>query len=155
MARGRREARIHLDFDDGEFFYCYTEKAVAPRRPGGELRYLWRWVGIGPAASVTWTLTPGPDGTLVTVVEEATNPPSDWRSWNGMGWPGILDQLANYLRTGTNTRWPWRRMGPYLQIPLPLMPFQAWEALTSPGADQALASAGRRLAWRSTTNSRS
>jgi hypothetical protein len=25
-------------------------------------------------------------------------------------------------------------MGPYIQIPLPAMPFQAWEALTSPGA---------------------
>jgi 2-polyprenyl-3-methyl-5-hydroxy-6-metoxy-1,4-benzoquinol methylase len=71
---------------------------------------------------------------VVTVVEEATNPPSDWRSWNGMGWPGILDQLARYLRTGRNTRWPWRRMGPYIQIPLQAMPFQAWEALTNPGA---------------------
>ncbi|WP_414944133.1 SRPBCC domain-containing protein [Amycolatopsis sp. cmx-11-32] len=124
-----------LDFEDGEFFYCSTTRAVAPTssRPG-TLEYLWRWVGVGPATSVTWTLTPGADGTTVTVVEEATNPPSDWRSWNGMGWPGIVDQLAGYLRTGTNTRWPWRRMGPYLQIPLPAMPFQAWEALTSPGA---------------------
>lgn len=124
-----------LDFEDGEFFYCSTNRSTPPTAArAGTLEYLWRWVGIGPATSVTWTLTPGPDGTLVTVVEEATNPPSDWRSWNGMGWPGILDQLAGYLRTGTNTRWPWRRMGPYLQIPLPTMPFQAWEALTSPGA---------------------
>jgi uncharacterized protein YndB with AHSA1/START domain/SAM-dependent methyltransferase len=130
--RGREST---LDFEDGEFFYCSTSRSTPPTaaRPG-TLEYLWRWVGIGPATSVTWTLAPGPDGTVVTVVEEATNPPSDWRSWNGMGWPGILDQLASYLRTGTNTRWPWRRMGPYLQIPLPVMPFQAWEALTSPGA---------------------
>lgn len=124
-----------LDFEDGEFFYCRTYGSTPPTaaRPG-VLTYLWRWVGIGPAARVTWTITPKPDGAMVTVVEEATNPPSDWRSWNGMGWPGILDQLAGYLRTGANTRWPWRRMGPYLQIPLPAMPFQAWEALTSPGA---------------------
>jgi uncharacterized protein YndB with AHSA1/START domain/SAM-dependent methyltransferase len=130
--RGREST---LDFEDGEFFYCCTMKATppTPARPG-VLNYLWRWLGIGPAASVTWTLTPGPQGTVVTAVEEATNPPSDWRSWNGMGWPGILDQLARYLRTGKNTRWPWRRMGPYIQIPLPAMPFQAWEALTSPGA---------------------
>lgn len=130
--RGREST---LDFEDGEFFYCRTMRATppTPARPG-VLNYLWRWLGIGPAASVTWTLTPGPQGTVVTAVEEATNPPSDWRSWNGMGWPGILDQLAQYLRTGKNTRWPWRRMGPYIQIPLPAMPFQAWEALTSPGA---------------------
>lgn len=132
-----RDRESTLDFEDGEFFYCRTSRSTPPTaaRPG-VLTYLWRWVGIGPAARVTWTLTPTPDGTAVTVVEEATNPPSDWRSWNGMGWPGILDQLAGYLRTGTNTRWPWRRMGPYLQIPLPAMPFQAWEALTSPGAVQ-------------------
>ena len=125
-----------LDFEDGEFFYCSTNKATPPTAArAGTLEYLWRWVGIGPATAVTWTLTPGLDGTTqLTVVEEATNPPSDWRSWNGMGWPGILDQLAGYLRTGTNTRWPWRRMGPYFQIPLPAMPFQAWEALTSAGA---------------------
>jgi uncharacterized protein YndB with AHSA1/START domain/SAM-dependent methyltransferase len=130
-----RDEESTLDFEDGEFFYCRTSRSSPPTaaRPG-ILTYLWRWVGIGPATSVTWTVGPTPQGTTVTVVEEATNPPSDWRSWNGMGWPGILDQLAAYLRTGTNWRWPWRRMGPYLQIPLPIMPFQAWEALTSPGA---------------------
>ncbi|GGK76573.1 hypothetical protein GCM10012284_08180 [Mangrovihabitans endophyticus] len=126
-----------LDFEDGEFFYCRTSQSMRPRgaRPG-TLIYQWRWVGIGPAATVTWTVRPVPGGTLVTVVEEATNPPSDWRSWNGMGWPGILDQLANYLRTGVDSRWPWRRMGPYLQIPLPQMPYAAWAALTSPPAVQ-------------------
>ena len=130
-----RDAESTLDFEDGEFFYCRTTRSSAPTAArAGTLSYLWRWVGIGPATQVTWTVTPTPQGTMVTVVEEATNPPSDWRSWNGMGWPGILDQLATYLRTGANTRWPWRRMGPYLQIPLPVMPFQAWEALTSPGA---------------------
>src|SRR3712207_2229958 len=130
-----RDAESTLDFEDGEFFYCRTSRCSAPTAArAGTLIYLWRWVGIGPASRVTWTVTPSPQGTMITVVEEATNPPSDWRSWNGMGWPGILDQLATYLRTGANTRWPWRRMGPYLQIPLPAMPFQAWEALTSPGA---------------------
>jgi len=130
-----RDAESTLDFEDGEFFYCRTTRSSPPSaaRPG-TLSYLWRWVGIGPATRVTWTLTPTRQGTMITVVEEATNPPSDWRSWNGMGWPGIIDQLVTYLRTGADTRWPWRRMGPYLQIPLPVMPFQAWEALTSPGA---------------------
>ncbi|WP_305788074.1 methyltransferase [Symbioplanes lichenis] len=131
----RRGLESTLDFEDGEFFYCSTSRARPPTPAReGLLEYLWRWVGVGPAARVTWTVAPGAGATVVTVVEEATNPPSDWRSWNGMGWPGILDQLAGYLRTGTNTRWPWRRMGPYLQIPLPEMPFAAWEALTSPGA---------------------
>ncbi|MEU4445539.1 methyltransferase [Actinosynnema sp. NPDC050801] len=138
VARGSWAARggeSTLDFEDGEFFYCSTSRSTPPigLQPG-VLDHLWRWNGIGPATAVTWTVVPGADGTAVTVTEQATNPPSDWRSWNGMGWPGILDQLATYLRTGSNTRWPWRRMGPYLQIPLPMMPFEAWELLTSPGA---------------------
>ncbi|MGX2993257.1 methyltransferase [Streptomyces sp. JNUCC 64] len=127
-----------LDFEDGEFFWCRTLDATAPEagRPG-VLRLLWRWVGVGPATSVTWTLTPGDGGgTTVTVVEEAGNPPSDWRSWNGMGWPGILDQLAAHLRTGTTWRWPWRRVGPYLQIPLPVPAFRAWGELTGPAGVQ-------------------
>lgn len=126
---------VKLDFEDGEFFWCRTLQSSPPAGSElGVLRYLWRWVGIGPATSVTWTVASAPGGTVVTVVEEAVNPPSDWRSWNGMGWPGILDQLAGHLRTGTNWRWTWRRMGPYLQIPLPLPPYQAWEALTTAGA---------------------
>ncbi|MBW4721433.1 methyltransferase [Saccharothrix obliqua] len=130
-----RGAESTLDFEDGEFFYCATSRSTPPTgTQPGVLEHLWRWNGIGPAARVTWTVAPGPDGTAVTAVEEATNPPSDWRSWNGMGWPGILDQLTAHLRTGANTRWTWRRMGPYVQTPLPLMPFAAWEALTSPGA---------------------
>jgi uncharacterized protein YndB with AHSA1/START domain len=124
-----------LDFEDGEFFWCRTESVtpVAPNRPG-VLRYLWRWLGVGPPAAVTWTVREGADGTKVTATEEAMNPPSDWRAWNGMGWPGILEQLAGYLRTGTSWRWPWRRMGPYIQVELPMPPFPAWEALTSSGA---------------------
>jgi uncharacterized protein YndB with AHSA1/START domain len=133
-ARAGKESM--LDFEDGEFFLCSTESASAPTggRPGS-LRYMWRWVGIGPATSVTWAVRPrGEAATTVTVTEEAVNPPSDWRSWNGMGWPGILEQLASHLRTGTNWRWPWRRMGPYLQAEIPAPPFEAWEALTSSGA---------------------
>ncbi|MEV4740998.1 methyltransferase domain-containing protein [Streptomyces sp. NPDC049555] len=126
-----------LDFEDGEFFWCRTLTATAPRaqRPG-TLRLLWRWVGVGPATAVTWTVAADPAGSVVTVVEEADNPPSDWRSWNGMGWPGILDQLAAHLRTGTSWRWPWRRVGPYLQIPLPVPAYRAWQELTSPAGVQ-------------------
>jgi uncharacterized protein YndB with AHSA1/START domain len=126
---------VVLDFEDGEFFLCRTQDATAPANgEPGTLRYLWRWVGVGPATAVSWRLVPVRGGTEVTVVEIAVNPPSDWRSWNGMGWPGILDQLAAHLRTGGTWRWTWRRMGPYLQIPLAAPAHEAWEALTSPGA---------------------
>jgi uncharacterized protein YndB with AHSA1/START domain len=124
-----------LDFGDGEFFFCRTEVAEPPNadRPG-RLRYLWRWVGIGPATAVTWEIRDQGGATTVTVVEEAVNPSSDWRSWNGMGWPGILEQLAGYLRDGGKWRWVWRRMGPYIQAELPLAPYEAWEAVTSAAA---------------------
>lgn len=118
-----------LDFEDGEFFLARATEADPPRR----LSYLWRWLGLGQATSVTWTLEPAGGGTRITVLEEAFNPPWDWQSWNGGGWPGILDQLAAHLRTGTGWRWPWRRMGPYAQVELPLSFAEGWERLMSPG----------------------
>lgn len=76
-------------------------------------------------------------GTRVTVTEEALNPPSDWRTWNGGGWPGILDQLSAYVRTPEMSwRWPWRRMGPYVQVEVNGMPFTTWNQLVNPGAVQ-------------------
>lgn len=134
-------AESMIDFEDGEYFWCRTE-AVTPVAEGqpGMLHHLWRWVGIGPATSVTWTVCANTGTaagtTTVTATEQAVNPPSDWRSWNGMGWPGILEQLAGHLRTGTDWRWPWRRMGPYVQMVLPAPPFAAWDALTSAGGVQ-------------------
>jgi len=119
-----------LDFQDGEFFWCLTD-AVRPPQAGGtaELVHRWRWVGVGPSTQVTWSLAALGEATSVTVTELATNGPADWRSWNGMGWPGILDQLAEHLRTGRDVRWTWRRMGPYVQTELPASPFEAWAVL--------------------------
>ncbi len=114
-----------LDFEDGEFFLVRPIHAERPK----QLTFLWRWLGIGQATKVTWSLEERDGGTTLTVTEEAQNPPWDWQTWNGGGWPGILDQLASHLRTGTRWRWPWRRMGPYVQIQLPLSMFAAWDAL--------------------------
>lgn len=119
-----------LDFEDGEFFLCRSRVVERPNR----LEYAWRWLGIGQATVVRWDIQRGPGGgaTRVTVTEDAMNPPWDWQTWNGGGWPGILDQLAAYLRTGTTWRWPWRRMGPYAQVELPVPFYQAWEKLLAP-----------------------
>jgi uncharacterized protein YndB with AHSA1/START domain len=124
----RRGRECVLDFEDGEFFLCRAQAADAPYR----LQYLWRWLGLGQATQVTWHLESCAAGTRVTVTEEASNPPSDWQTWNGGGWTGILEQLAAYLRTGTSWRWPWRRMGPYAQIELSLNLYEAWDRLISP-----------------------
>lgn len=117
-----------LDFEDGEFFLSRATRVEPPY----VLQYFWRWLGIGQATAVTWHLEPQGAGTRVTVTEEAMNPPWDWQSWNGGGWPGILDQLAAFLRTGTEWRWPWRRMGPYAQVEIPAPFFAAWDQLFSP-----------------------
>jgi uncharacterized protein YndB with AHSA1/START domain len=118
-----------LDFEDGEFFLVRTVE-IEPRR---KLRYLAWWLGIGQATSVTWSFDSSGGATQVTVTEQAVNPPWDWQTWNGGGWPGILDQLAAFLRTGTCWRWPWRRMGPYVQIELPVSIYAAWDALFGNG----------------------
>jgi uncharacterized protein YndB with AHSA1/START domain len=114
-----------LDFEDGEFFLCRSTVV----KPPCQLHYLWRWLGIGQATSVAWHLEQDGATTRVTVTEEAINPPWDWQTWNGGGWTGILDQLAAYLRTGTEWRWPWRRMGPYAQVELPISCYMAWDKL--------------------------
>jgi len=119
-----------LDFEDGEFFLCRPTIVEPPHR----LQYYWRWLGIGQATSVAWCLEPCGRGTQVTVTEEAWNPPWDWQTWNGGGWPGILDQLAAFMRTGLEWRWPWRRMGPYAQVEIPLPVFEAWDRFFSPGS---------------------
>jgi uncharacterized protein YndB with AHSA1/START domain len=119
-----------LDFEDGEFFLCQTIEARSP----GLLKYYWRWLGIGQATTVTWQLEPTKTGTRVTVTEEAINPPWDWQTWNGGGWPEIINQLAGYLRTGLEWRWPWRRMGPYTQVELPASIYETWDQLTNPAA---------------------
>ncbi|RUT02790.1 hypothetical protein DSM106972_057100 [Dulcicalothrix desertica PCC 7102] len=119
-----------LDFEDGEFFLC--QPLVV--QPPSQLQYLWRWLGIGQATTVTWQLEPTEQGTKVTVIEEALNPPWDWQTWNGEGWTGILEQLAAYLRTRIEWRWPWRRMGPYVQIELPAPVYLAWDQLFNPAS---------------------
>ena len=119
-----------LDFEDGEFFLCRS----TAMNPPYQLQYLWRWLGIGQATVVTWQLEQIESGTRVTVTEEAINPPWDWQTWNGGGWPGILEQLAAYLRTGTEWRWPWRRMGPYVQMELPASVYESWDRLVSPAS---------------------
>jgi uncharacterized protein YndB with AHSA1/START domain len=130
----RVAAECVLDFEDGEFFLVSTQSVDEPQDgEHGELRWVWRWLGIGQPASVTWRLDPDPaGGATVTATEECINPPADWQTWNGGGWPGILDQLALYLRTGTEWRWPWRRMGPYVQTELPASPFEAWDTIMNP-----------------------
>jgi len=119
-----------LDFEDGEFFLCRAREVVPPH----QLTYVWRWLGLGQATSVTWQIEPTDEGSVVTVTENAKNPPWDWQTWNGGGWVGILDQLAAHLRTGMSWRWPWRRMGPYAQVELPASLYEAWDRLTNPAA---------------------
>lgn len=120
-----------LDFEDGEFFLCHTDLCEAPSDGNAKLEYRWRWNGVGPAATVTWVLSEVEDATSVSVTEVLENGPSDWRSWNGMGWPGIIDQLGDHLSTGRNTRWTWRRMGPFVQFPMPAPSFLVWPRLVA------------------------
>jgi uncharacterized protein YndB with AHSA1/START domain len=116
-----------LDFEDGEYFLIRPVEVEAPKK----LRYYTRWLGIGQVTCVSWQLQDSGVGTRISVVEEATNPPWDWQTWNGGGWPAILEQLNAHLRTGMSWRWPWRRMGPYVQVELQTMVYPAWDQLFS------------------------
>jgi uncharacterized protein YndB with AHSA1/START domain len=119
-----------LDFEDGEFFLVRPVSVEAPQK----LSYYARWLGLGQATCVTWLLNDTGVGTRVTVIEEALNPPWDWQTWNGGGWPGILEQLGAHLRTGLSWRWPWRRMGPYVQVELSVPVYPAWDQLFNASA---------------------
>jgi uncharacterized protein YndB with AHSA1/START domain len=114
-----------LEFEDGEFILVRSVHADRPR----QLRYLARWLGIGQATVVTWTLEETGSNVILSVVEEAKNPPWHWQTWAGSAWPDILNRLAAYIRTGTRWCRPWRRMGPYVHIELPVSIYEAWDTL--------------------------
>lgn len=113
-----------LDFEDGDFFLC-RPMAV---RPPDYLEWRWRWLGIGPAWTVKWYLQSHADGTRVTVVDEALNPPARTGHYRGEGWPEILDLLAAYLRTKTDYRWPCRSQS-YALVDLPMTVYAAWDRI--------------------------
>jgi len=46
-----------LDFEDGEFFLCRTTAAGETADGAYEVQYVWRWLGIGPPATVTRSST--------------------------------------------------------------------------------------------------
>jgi uncharacterized protein YndB with AHSA1/START domain len=115
-----------LDFDDGDYFLCRPMVVQPPHY----LEWRWRWLGIGPAWSVKWHLTPTDYGTKVTVVDEALNPPARTGHYRGEGWPEILDLLGAFVRTGTNYRWPCRSQS-YVLSELPVTIYAAWEQLFS------------------------
>jgi uncharacterized protein YndB with AHSA1/START domain len=114
-----------LDFEDGEFVLVRPLHKHKPR----QLQYLARWLGIGQATVVTWTLEQTGSNLLLTVIEEAKNPPWHWQMWAGSAWPSLLDRLAAHIRTGQQWRRPWRHMGPYVQIELPVSMCEAWDTL--------------------------
>jgi uncharacterized protein YndB with AHSA1/START domain len=116
-----------LDFEDGDFFLCRPIVVDRPRY----LEWRWRWLGIGPAWTVKWSLRAVEGGTRVVVADESLNPPARTGHYRGEGWPEILDMLAAYLRTRTEYRWPSRSQS-FELIDLPATVYAAWDRLFSP-----------------------
>lgn len=118
-----------LDFEDGDFFLTRPQVVNAPF----QLEWVWRWLGIGPAWSLKWSLEPVEGGTRVTVVDEAFNPPARTGHYRGEGWPEILDILTSFIRTETNYRWPCRSQS-YVLAEVPMTIYSAWDRLFEPAS---------------------
>lgn len=113
-----------LDFEDGDFFLCRPMEVTPPNY----LEWRWRWLGIGPAWTVKWFLQEEAEGTQVTVVDEAFNPPARTGHYRGEGWPEILDLLTVYLRTGREYRWPCRSQS-YILTEVAGTVYSVWDRL--------------------------
>lgn len=95
---------VRIDFGDGDFF------VVEPRTadPARLVEFDWRFLGVGPVSHVRWEVRPTPDGSQVTVRDDADERDQDAVRELTEGWQDFLGRLGRYLDTGRNTRYECR-----------------------------------------------
>ncbi|MFP5260344.1 MAG: SRPBCC family protein [Blastocatellia bacterium] len=125
----RAEAR--LDFGDGDFFSIEGVQVDPPY----ELKYVWRFLGIGPPDSITWRITPREPGCVVTVTDSEPERSSEWARELETGWLDFTRRLETFLRTGRPARYDWSRVFKG-NIDLARPAEDMWGALFAPGAQK-------------------
>jgi len=94
-----------LDFEDGDFFLLETIKLDPPYR----IAYNWRFLGLSPLNTITWTITPQDIGCLVTVTDQEAGRTREEAASLKEGWLDFTQRLVQYVITGKRSRYDWRR----------------------------------------------
>lgn len=94
-----------LDFDDGDFFGIETIRLD----PLSTIQYSWRFLGIGPLDLITWKISPGESGCLVTVLDEEPGRTMEDALSLREGWLDFTSRLRRFLKSGKSSRYSWRR----------------------------------------------
>jgi len=94
-----------LDFGDGDFFDLQNIVLDRPYR----LQYTWRFLGIGPQDTVTWSISPGTGDCQVTVRDDEPERTQEASRELRKGWLDFSKRLKDYFAKGRPTRYSWRR----------------------------------------------
>lgn len=105
-----------FDFGDGDFFTVHDIRLDPPHR----LCYRWRFLGIGPVNTITWTVEPDASGSRVTVTDAASARTRASAVELREGWLDFTARFVEFLATGTPTRYDWRRsVDAAIEMPVP------------------------------------
>lgn len=85
-----------LDLGDGDF----SAFEVLSVEPPATLAYVERFMGIGPAAKVSWQLTPVSDGCLLTVSDHAEQRTTADALAVRRNWLAVTERLTTFLNEG-------------------------------------------------------
>jgi len=94
-----------LEFGDGDFFDLQNVVLDRPYR----LQYKWRFLGIGPQDTITWSISPGVDHCQVTVRDDEPARTQEASRELRKGWLDFSKRLKDYFAKGRPTRYSWRR----------------------------------------------
>lgn len=97
---------VRLDFGDGDFFALRVLRAEPPSL----LEYTWRFLGIAPENTITWSLgrTDDPFATVVHLRDWERERTREASLALSTGWADFLARLTRHLATGEWSRYAWR-----------------------------------------------
>lgn len=93
-----------IEFGDGDFFELTTTEVA----DHASIAFAWRFLGVGPASVVRWTISALPDGTEIEVTDTDAQRSAAAADELAAGWTDFFDRLARHLETGERTRYEWR-----------------------------------------------
>lgn len=128
----RQGGKNRLDFGDGDYFSIQD----IGLNPHTEIRYHWRFLGVGPLDFITWRIDRQEGGCRATVIDREARRSPEWNEELKQGWTDFLRRLVAYIATGKPSRYDWRREADG-GIELPCRAETAWTVLFQSGAPPA------------------
>lgn len=102
VAQNGDKKSFTCNFGDGDFFAGYIKDWDAPKNLG----LVWKFMGLGPQYAINFSLSEVEDGVQVSVRDTGALTKNEAESLT-LGWQDFFQRLANYARTGENSRYIW------------------------------------------------